>query len=60
MRPIIQDLRDGNKVLGFIGNVGTPTAAVALPLALERKMVFLGAFTGANLLRPGDVVKEIQ
>ena len=46
-----KDLRDGNKVFGFIGNVGTPTAAVALPLALERKMPFLGAFTGANLLR---------
>jgi len=47
----MKDLRDGKKVFGFIGNVGTPTAAVALPLALERKMVFLGAFTGANLLR---------
>ena len=47
----MKDLRDGNKVFGFIGNVGTPTAAVALPLALERKMPFLGAFTGANLLR---------
>jgi len=47
----MKDLRDGKKVFGFIGNVGTPTAAVALPLALEKKMPFLGAFTGANLLR---------
>jgi ABC-type branched-subunit amino acid transport system substrate-binding protein len=31
--------------------VGTPTAAVAVPYALERKMLFFGAFTGAGLLR---------
>jgi ABC-type branched-subunit amino acid transport system substrate-binding protein len=31
--------------------VGTPTAAVALPYALDRKMLFFGAFTGAGLLR---------
>jgi ABC-type branched-subunit amino acid transport system substrate-binding protein len=34
-----------------IGNVGTPTAAVALPFALKQRMMFFGAFTGANLLR---------
>ena len=34
-----------------VGNVGTPTAAVALPYALDRKMIFFGAFTGAGLLR---------
>ena len=47
----MKDLRDKKNVFGFVGNVGTPTAAVALPLALERKMLFFGAFTGANLLR---------
>jgi ABC-type branched-subunit amino acid transport system substrate-binding protein len=47
----MKDLRDTKKVFGFVGNVGTPTSAVALPLALERKMLFFGAFTGANLLR---------
>jgi branched-chain amino acid transport system substrate-binding protein len=31
--------------------VGTPTAVVALPYALDRKMLFFGAFTGASLLR---------
>jgi ABC-type branched-subunit amino acid transport system substrate-binding protein len=35
----------------FIGNVGTPTAEAALPLVLETKRVFFGAFTGAKLLR---------
>jgi ABC-type branched-subunit amino acid transport system substrate-binding protein/tRNA A-37 threonylcarbamoyl transferase component Bud32 len=38
-------------VFTFVGNVGTPTAEVALPLALENKRVFFGAFTGAGLLR---------
>jgi ABC-type branched-subunit amino acid transport system substrate-binding protein len=48
---VMRDLRDKKNVFGFVGNVGTPTAAVALPLALERKMLFFGAFTGADLLR---------
>jgi len=38
-------------IFGVVGNVGTPTAVVALPYALERKMLFFGAFTGAGLLR---------
>jgi branched-chain amino acid transport system substrate-binding protein len=44
-------LYDHEKVFGFIGNVGTPTAAVALPFALDHRALFFGAFTGANLLR---------
>jgi len=44
-------LFDKDQVFGIIGNVGTPTAVVALPFALERKMLFFGAFTGAGLLR---------
>src|SRR5262249_14754146 len=38
-------------VFAFAGNVGTPTAEVALPLVLEHKRVLFGAFTGAGLLR---------
>jgi branched-chain amino acid transport system substrate-binding protein len=30
----------------------TPTARVAVPHALEHRMLFFGAFTGASLLRP--------
>src|SRR6185295_15596770 len=45
------DLTEKRQVFGLIGNVGTPTAAVALPFALEHKLLFFGAFTGANLLR---------
>jgi ABC-type branched-subunit amino acid transport system substrate-binding protein len=47
----MKQLYDKDQVFGLIGNVGTPTAAVALPYALDRKMLFFGAFTGAGLLR---------
>jgi branched-chain amino acid transport system substrate-binding protein len=47
----MKQLYDKEQVFGFIGNVGTPTAAVAVPFALERQTLFFGAFTGANILR---------
>jgi ABC-type branched-subunit amino acid transport system substrate-binding protein len=47
----MQLLYDKEKVFGFIGNVGTPTAAVALPFALDHRALFFGAFSGASLLR---------
>ena len=49
--PAMKELCDRQRVFAVVGNVGTPTAAVALPIALEHKMIFYGAFTGANLLR---------
>jgi branched-chain amino acid transport system substrate-binding protein len=48
---VVRELRDKDDVFGMIGNVGTPTAMVSLPYALEHRMLFFGAFTGANLLR---------
>jgi branched-chain amino acid transport system substrate-binding protein len=47
----MKELYEKDQVFGIIGNVGTPTAMVALPYALEHKMLFFGAFTGADLLR---------
>jgi ABC-type branched-subunit amino acid transport system substrate-binding protein len=47
----MKQLYEKDQVFGIIGNVGTPTAAVALPYALEHRMLFYGAFTGASLLR---------
>ncbi len=38
-------------VFAFLGNVGTPTAEVSVPLVLEHQRVLFGAFTGAGLLR---------
>ena len=50
-RPVMKELAESRNVFGFIGNVGTPTAEVAVPFTLERKMLFFGPFTGAGLLR---------
>ncbi len=47
----MKQLADRDQVFGFVGNVGTPTAAVAVPLALERRMLFFGPFTGASVIR---------
>jgi branched-chain amino acid transport system substrate-binding protein len=47
----MKQLYEKDQVFGIVGNVGTPTAAVAVPYALEHKMLFYGAFTGAGLLR---------
>ena len=45
-------LIDKEKVLAVLGNVGTPTAKVTVPIATEKKTLRCGAFTGAGLLRP--------
>jgi branched-chain amino acid transport system substrate-binding protein len=47
----MKQLYEKDQVFGIIGNVGTPTATVAVPYALERRMLFFGAFTGSNILR---------
>ena len=47
----MKQLYEKDQVFGIIGNVGTPTAVVGIPFALERKMLFFGAFTGAGILR---------
>jgi len=47
----MRDLTETRKVFAVIGNVGTPTSAVAAPYASQHKTVFFGAFTGAPVLR---------
>jgi branched-chain amino acid transport system substrate-binding protein len=44
-------LWDKEQVFGFIGNLGTPNAAVAIPFALEQKALFFAPFTGGNIVR---------
>ncbi len=39
-------------VLGIIGNVGTPTGVVAMPIAIKNRVLFFAPFTGAQALRP--------
>ncbi len=52
VRKLIAD----NKVVAAIGNVGTPTAIVTVPIFNQKKTLLFGAFTGAGLLRktPAD------
>jgi ABC-type branched-subunit amino acid transport system substrate-binding protein len=47
----MKQLYEKDQVLGVIGNVGTPTAVVSVPFALDRQMLFFAPFTGAGLLR---------
>jgi branched-chain amino acid transport system substrate-binding protein len=47
----MKQLYEKDQVFGVVGNVGTPTAVVAVPYALERRLLFFGAFTGASVLR---------
>lgn len=41
-------------IFSMIGNVGTPTAAVSLPMLKKKGIPAVGFFTGAGLLRTGD------
>jgi ABC-type branched-subunit amino acid transport system substrate-binding protein len=49
--PNMRELIEKEKVIAVIGNVGTPTAIVALPIATEQKTLFFAACTGAGVLR---------
>lgn len=49
--PNMRKLIDKQEVLAIVGNVGTPTAVAAIPIAQEAKTPFFGAFTGAGVLR---------
>ena len=40
-------------VFVMLGNVGTPTAKVSLPILAKSKVPAVGFFTGAGILRPG-------
>ncbi len=46
-----KQLIDKDAVFGTIGNGGTPTSTAVLPLALQQKVLFFGAYTGAPVLR---------
>lgn len=49
--PNMHALIERHGALAVIGNVGTPTAIAALPIAVESKTPFFGAVTGAGVLR---------
>lgn len=47
----MRTLIDEDKVFAVLGNPGTPTAAVTVPIANSKRIPLFGAFTGAGLLR---------
>jgi len=49
--PNVRSLIDNDHVLAVVGNVGTPTAVVTVPIVNEKKVPLFGAFTGAGVLR---------
>ncbi|RLJ16737.1 ligand-binding receptor [bacterium endosymbiont of Escarpia laminata] len=49
--PNMHKLIDDEKVVAVMGNVGTPTAIVSVPISNEKKTLLFGAFTGAGVLR---------
>ena len=42
------DVRGKNSVFALVGNVGTPTMLATAPVATKNKVIFFGAFTGAQ------------
>ena len=47
----VKKLLEEDKVFAIAGAVGTPTAAATLPIATAAGAPFIGAFTGAEMLR---------
>ena len=50
-RKATEELLEENDIFLALGNVGTPTAQVTLPLLAEQSVPAVGFFTGAKLLR---------
>lgn len=49
--PNMHTLIQEENVLAVVGNVGTPTAVVAEPIAARNSTLFFGAYSGAGVLR---------
>lgn len=50
----VKEYIKNKEILAFIGNVGTPTANVVLPILEKNSMILVGAYTGGDVLRRGD------
>ncbi|MBK9519853.1 MAG: ABC transporter substrate-binding protein [Anaeromyxobacter sp.] len=48
---VMKELVEERKVFGIVGNVGSVTAGVSIPYVTEKKVLFLGALSGAPVLR---------
>lgn len=49
--PNVRRLIEVEHVLAIVGDVGTPTSVVAVPIVNASKVPFVGAFSGAGVLR---------
>lgn len=49
--PNMRRLIEKENVLAIVGNVGTPTAIAAVPIAVGEKTLFFAGFTGSDVLR---------
>ncbi|MFA9374457.1 MAG: ABC transporter substrate-binding protein [Poseidonibacter sp.] len=47
----VRKLINEEKVVAFLGNLGTPTANVTVPIVNENKIVSFGAYSGGGILR---------
>lgn len=47
----VRSLHDERKVFAIVGNVGTPTAEKSLHYALDKNLLFFGAYSGGRILR---------
>lgn len=47
----VRELVKNPEILALIGNLGTPTAVVTIPIINEYKIVLFAPFTGASILR---------
>ncbi len=50
-RETMKELLESRKVFAIIGNSGSPTAAVAAPYAVAKRVLFFGALSGSSMLR---------
>ncbi len=57
--PNTRQLIGPEKVQAIIGNVGTPTSVVSLPIITSENVCFYGAFTGAGVLRRNPPTAQV-
>jgi branched-chain amino acid transport system substrate-binding protein len=48
---VMKQLLEKEQVFGFFGNLGTPTAEVSVPYALEQRTLIFAPFTGGTAVR---------
>ncbi len=48
---VMKELVETRNVFAIVGNVGSPTAAVSVPYVNEKRIPFIGALSGAPVLR---------